>query len=180
MRSQALSLEPKVGPKWDPNRVFDAEALRNSLGGLLERSWSLLEPKKQSWNRSWPLLEASQDSFQQNRGPKWDPKKSPAAHFLLFQGGVQNWTLILWLSKGILRLSKNIFKGCPTHFLNSRWQANKGFILQLPLWNAVPPSKPRPERGGTAVSGRMAFRIRRPPLVVQGVLPGPCLRLRPE
>ena len=37
---------PKIRPKWGPNRIFDAEALRNPLGSLLERSWSLLEPKK--------------------------------------------------------------------------------------------------------------------------------------
>ena len=63
-----------MGPKSDPNRIFDAEALRKALGGLLERSWRLLEPKKQSWNRSWPLLEAYEDSFHQEREPKWDPQ----------------------------------------------------------------------------------------------------------
>ena len=31
-----------MGPKRDPNRIFDAEALRKPLGGLLERSWSAL------------------------------------------------------------------------------------------------------------------------------------------
>ena len=45
-----------MGPKWCPNRIFDAEALRKPLGGLLERSWRLLEPKKQRWNRSWAAL----------------------------------------------------------------------------------------------------------------------------
>ena len=39
---------PKIGPKWNPNRIFDAEPLRNPLGSLLERSWMLLEPKKRS------------------------------------------------------------------------------------------------------------------------------------
>ena len=29
---------PKVGPKWGPNRIFDAEGLRIALGSLLERS----------------------------------------------------------------------------------------------------------------------------------------------
>ena len=33
-------------PKRGPNRIFDAEALRKPLGALLERSWTLLEPKK--------------------------------------------------------------------------------------------------------------------------------------
>ena len=84
-----------MGPKRDLNRIFDAEALRKPLGGLLERSWKLLEPKKESWNRSWPLLEASQDRFQQKRGPKWDPANVGAPHFLLFQVGVQNGTPIL-------------------------------------------------------------------------------------
>ena len=154
-----------MGSKWDPNRIFDAEALRKPLGGLLERSWRLLEPKKQSWNRSWPLLEASRDSFHQKTCSKWDPRNVGAPSFLRFRVGVQIWTHILRLSKRILGLSKSIFKGCRTHFWRYRWQANKGFILQLPLWNAVPPSKPRPERGGTAVSGRMAFRIRRPTLL---------------
>ena len=46
----------KMGPTLDPNRIFDAEAFRKPLGGLLERSWRLLEPKKQSWNRSWSAL----------------------------------------------------------------------------------------------------------------------------
>ena len=48
-----------MGPKLDPNRIFDAEGLRKPLGGLLDPSWRLLEPKKQSWNRSWSALEAS-------------------------------------------------------------------------------------------------------------------------
>ena len=33
-------------PTWGQNRIFDAEALRNPLGGLLARSWTLLELKK--------------------------------------------------------------------------------------------------------------------------------------
>ena len=36
----------KIGPKWGPNRIFDAEALRDPLEDLLERSWKLLEPTK--------------------------------------------------------------------------------------------------------------------------------------
>ena len=47
-----------MGPKWDPNRIFDAEALRKPLGGLLERSWRLLEPKKVSLEASWSGLGA--------------------------------------------------------------------------------------------------------------------------
>ena len=45
-----------MGPKWDPNRIFDAEALRKPLGGLLERSWRPLEPKNVSLEASWSLL----------------------------------------------------------------------------------------------------------------------------
>ena len=44
-----------MGPKWDPNRIFDAEALRKPLGSLLERSWRPLEPKKVSLEASWRL-----------------------------------------------------------------------------------------------------------------------------
>ena len=47
-----------MGPKWDPNRIFDAEAFRKPLGGLLERSWKLLEPKKVSVEASWSALGA--------------------------------------------------------------------------------------------------------------------------
>ena len=57
-RSKALFLEPKVGPKWDPNRIFDAEALRKPFGGLLERSWGPLELKKLSLEASWSRLGA--------------------------------------------------------------------------------------------------------------------------
>ena len=39
-------MTPKMVPKWGPNRIFDAEALRDPLEDLLERSWTLLEPKK--------------------------------------------------------------------------------------------------------------------------------------
>ena len=54
---------PKMGPKWGPNRIFDAEALKNPLGSLLERSWSLLEPKKSNWERLLDGQEAPQDRF---------------------------------------------------------------------------------------------------------------------
>ena len=45
-----------MGPKLDPNRTFDAEALRKLLGGLLERSWRLLELKKVTLEASWSRL----------------------------------------------------------------------------------------------------------------------------
>ena len=63
-----LILGPKMGLKRVPNRIFDAEALGMPLGGLLERSWSLLDPKKQSWNRSWSLLEASWSDLRDAKG----------------------------------------------------------------------------------------------------------------
>ena len=47
-----------MDPKSDPNRIFDAEALRKPLEGLLERSWRLLEPKKVSLEASWSALGA--------------------------------------------------------------------------------------------------------------------------
>ena len=52
--SQALFLEPKVGPKWDPNRIFDAKAFRKPLGALLER---FLEPLGASWKALAALLQ---------------------------------------------------------------------------------------------------------------------------
>ena len=71
MWSQALFLEPKVGPKWDPNRIFDAEALRTPLESLLERSWKPQEPKRRSWER---LLAGLGPKRGPKRGPKWHPK----------------------------------------------------------------------------------------------------------
>ena len=40
-----------MAPKWDPNHIFDAEALRKPLGSLLERSWKLLDPKSSTLER---------------------------------------------------------------------------------------------------------------------------------
>ena len=51
-------MEPKVGPKRDPNRIFDAEALGKALEGLLERSWRLLEPKKKKFEPPLGALKA--------------------------------------------------------------------------------------------------------------------------
>ena len=45
-----------MGPKLDPNRIFDAEAFRKPLGGLLERSWRLLELTKVTLEASWSRL----------------------------------------------------------------------------------------------------------------------------
>ena len=52
-----------MGPKLDPNRIFDAEALRKPLGGLLERSWTLLEPKKTNLEPLLGCLGALLDAY---------------------------------------------------------------------------------------------------------------------
>ena len=51
------------GPKWVPNRIIDAEGVRNSLGSLLERSWSSSEPQKHCWERLLRGQEALHDRF---------------------------------------------------------------------------------------------------------------------
>ena len=58
-----------MGPKWVPNCIFDAVALRKPLGSLLERSWSLLEQKKNTWNRSWDALGAKKSQYSAQRAP---------------------------------------------------------------------------------------------------------------
>ena len=75
MRSQALLLEPKIDPKWVPNRIFDAEALGKSLGSLLERSWSLLERSWTLLERSWSALEASWNDLSTILSTKTPPVK---------------------------------------------------------------------------------------------------------
>ena len=62
-----------MGPKSVPNRIFDAEALRKPLGGLLERSWKLLEPKK----RSFGSLLAALGGFLGSYNNLLDPGNSP-------------------------------------------------------------------------------------------------------
>ena len=78
----------KMGSKWVPNRIFDAEALRKPLRRLLEGSWSRT---KGSWERLLASLglkreskeEATlnpktlQDGFRSPRGSK----RLPASHF---------------------------------------------------------------------------------------------------
>ena len=56
-----------MGPKWGPNRNFDAEAVRKPLGSLLERSWKLLEPKKVIGERLLGGQEAHQDEMSANK-----------------------------------------------------------------------------------------------------------------
>ena len=70
LRSQALLFEPKVSPKWDPNHIFDAEAFRKPLGGFLERSWRLVELRRQSWNHSWSALEVCWDPVAKTPGSR--------------------------------------------------------------------------------------------------------------
>ena len=63
-----------MGPKLDPNRIFDAEALRKPLGGLLERSWRPLEPKKVSLEASWSRLGALKIASRWPRGDRQEVK----------------------------------------------------------------------------------------------------------
>ena len=69
---------PKVGPKWGPNRIFDAEGLGIALGSLLERSWRLLEPKKVIGDRLLGGQERIKTRFQPTRGVRpgqhWERK----------------------------------------------------------------------------------------------------------
>ena len=44
-------MAPKTGTKFIPNRIFVAEAFREPLESLLERSWRLQDPKHRSWER---------------------------------------------------------------------------------------------------------------------------------
>ena len=72
VRSQGLILEPKIGPKRTPNRIFDTEGVRKPLGSLLERSRSLSELKKTSLNRLLGGQEAHQDEISAHKGAR-DP-----------------------------------------------------------------------------------------------------------
>ena len=47
---------------------------------------------------------------------KWNPANFELPHFGGFQVGVQNWTLILELSRWILELSKSILEALQEHF----------------------------------------------------------------
>ena len=67
MKSTALFWEPKMGPKWVPDRIFDARALRKPLGSLLQRTSTLLEPTKIILDGSGPVQEAA-DSVPGDRG----------------------------------------------------------------------------------------------------------------
>ena len=88
-----------MGPKRGPNRIVDAEALRKPLGGLLERSWSFLEPKKVILESLLAALGGLSRQVSAKKGskmgpictlrflvfevPSWGPKSDP--HFRGFQ-----------------------------------------------------------------------------------------------
>ena len=78
-----------MGPKLDPNRIFDAEALRKPLGGLLDRSWRLLEPKKQSWNRSWSALGVVLVPCSHPQDPEDSPREGNLTRPGLWGGGTR-------------------------------------------------------------------------------------------
>ena len=110
------------------------------VGGLLGhfsphlgRSWSLL-------NRSWPLQGGFQDAFHQKRCPKWDPKRSPAPHFLLFQIGVQNWTPHFMAFQEDFMAFQKQFQRFPRALsaANIITDGLQDLIFKLPVWNAVP------------------------------------------
>ena len=67
--------EQQVGPKWGPNRIVDAEALRKPLGGLLKRSWNLLEPKKVILESLWAALGGLSRQLSTKKGSKLGPQK---------------------------------------------------------------------------------------------------------
>ena len=73
---------PKMGPKWGPNRIFDAEGLGIALGSLLERSWRLLEPKKQLGSGSWAAKRRIKTRFQHPRGVRPGQHWERKAHHL--------------------------------------------------------------------------------------------------
>ena len=70
-----------MGPKWGPNRIVDAEALRKPLGSLLKRSWNLLEPKKVILESLLAALEGFSRQVSAKYGSRLGPQK-----------GVQNGT----------------------------------------------------------------------------------------
>ena len=129
-----------MGPKWCPNRIFDAEALRKPLGGILERSWRLLEPKKQSWNRSWPLLEASQDSFQQKKVQNGTRLYFMRPCFCGSKLGSKIEPLFYCVPKDFMAFQKHILR-FPRALSAAKIITDglQGLIFQLPVWNAVPP-----------------------------------------
>ena len=76
-------LEPKVTSKWGLNRSFDAEALRKPPGSVLERPWTLLEPKKTNLESLLgalgALLEA--ENLQHKTWLSWNGKRVKVKNF---------------------------------------------------------------------------------------------------
>jgi len=105
--------------------------------GILSASWSALgsfrSRKKVLLNGSWTVQDEFQDSFHQKGGPKWGPKSFYAASLFVFPAGLWFPDPCKGFPSAISGLSKSILK----------------LFCQA-------------KKGGTAVSGRMAFRIRRP------------------
>ena len=71
--SKALFLELNMGPKWDPNRIFDAEALGKSLGALLDGFGA----EKKVLGSALGRPEGTSETGFSMPGGKIPPKKSP-------------------------------------------------------------------------------------------------------
>ena len=69
MRSRGGIFAPKMGPTIS-NRIFVAEAFREPLESLLERSWRPQDLKYRSWERLLAELGPKGE-------PKWEPKWEP-------------------------------------------------------------------------------------------------------
>ena len=114
-----------------------AASTRRLSESLVNASWSALgglwSRKKIFLNGSWTVQEEFQDSFHQKGGPKWDPFGSSAASIYVFPAGLCFPEPCKGFPRAISGLSRSILK----------------LFCQA-------------KKGGTAVSGRMAFRISRP------------------
>ena len=119
--------------------ITKLESLLAALGGL-SRQFS---PKKES--KMGPICTLRFLGFEV---PSWGPKLDP----------------ILWLPEGILRLPNNIFNVFRSTF--GCQNVTQIMVLSFSLLSGIPSRQAfRSKKGGTAVSGRMAFRIRCPTLL---------------
>ena len=86
---QAPCFEPKVDPKWVPNRIFDAEALRKPLESLLEASGAETKKLGTALCRFGAETESKMaHKFLRTPDygvPHWGPKLYP--HFIASQEG---------------------------------------------------------------------------------------------
>ena len=128
------------------DQLGEGEDFTKSLVSLWDfNSASKMEPKTSLCSRLFRPPEASVPqvvsgiAFGVFFGPFWHPFGSFRAHF-----------------RSLLA------KGCRKEPLDL-------LACSFLILHAVQRSKGRPKKGGTAVAGRMALRIRRPPLVEQGV-----------